>query len=282
MAGLIVALLIVTGFVVIVAYFNRKLKREMGERERAEQALSDAKGQAELANRAKSEFLAHMSHELRTPLTAVIGFSDMLEKEIFGSLGDAKYQGYAKDIHASGIHLLNLISDILDISKIEAGELDYTEESVDVGEIIVASTRMVTDRAERGGITLGLEVPQSLPRLRGDALRLKQILLNLLSNAIKFTPKGGQVTIEAKVDGSNAMIWKVVDTGVGIASADLSRVLKPFEQVRDDYAVAHEGSGLGLYLSTALTKLHDSTLEIESEVGKGTTVTVKFPPERTI
>ena len=241
-----------------------------------------AKETAELANRSKSEVLAHMSHEVRTPLNSVIGFSEMLEKEIFGSLGDAKYQEYAKDIHASGTHLLNLISDILDISKIEAGELDFTEVSVDVGEIIVSSTRMVADRVERGGITLGLEVPQSLPRLRGDALRLKQILLNLLSNAIKFTPPDGQVTIEAKVDGSNAMVWKVVDTGVGIAATNLSRVLHPFEQVRDNAALAHEGTGLGLYLTNALTELHDGTLEIESEVGKGTTVTVRFPPERTI
>ena len=258
------------------------IETDITEIKQAEKEMLIAKENAELANRSKSEFLAHMSHELRTPLNSVIGFSEMLEKEIFGSLGDAKYQEYAKDIHASGTHLLNLISDILDISKIEAGELDFTEVSVDVGEIIVSSTRMVTDRVERGGITLGLKVPQSLPRLRGDELRLKQILLNLLSNAIKFTPQGGQVTIEAKVDGSNAMVWKVVDTGVGIAATNLSRVLDPFEQVRDNAALAHEGTGLGLYLTNALTELHDGTLEIESEVGKGTTVTVRFPPERTI
>jgi len=254
---------------------------DITELKRIEGNLQGAVAESEFANRTKTEFLAHMSHELRTPLNSVIGFGEMLEKEIFGPLGHSKYQEYAEDIRVSGNHLLKLINEILDISKIESGELDFTEESVDVGEVISFSIRMVTDRSEQAGLTVDLEVPRSLPRIRGDEVRLKQILLNLLSNAVKFTPKGGQVKIEAKVDDRNAMVWKIVDTGVGIAAEDLSRILKPFEQVRENAAQSHEGTGLGLYLTNKLTELHGGALTIESEVGEGTIVTVRFPPERT-
>ncbi len=253
---------------------------DITERKRFEQELSQAKEMAEYANRTKSEFLAHMSHELRTPLNSVIGFAQMLEQQPFGPLGHANYQGYANNINTSGSHLLSLISDILDISKIKAGEIIIAETDVDVGEIIGASIKMVTERADRSGITLRSATSQNISQLRGDELRLKQILLNLLSNAIKFTPEGGTVSVEAHVNGGNAMVWKVVDTGVGIAADDLPRVLKPFEQIRDDITIAHEGTGLGLYLTKSLTEKHGGSLDIESEVGKGTTVTITFPPER--
>ena len=184
----------------------------------------------------------------------------MLEQQPFGPLGHANYQGYANNINTSGSHLLSLISDILDISKIEAGEIIIAETDVDVGEIIGASIKMVTERADRSGITLRSATSQNISQLRGDELRLKQILLNLLSNAIKFTPEGGTVSVEAHVNGGNAMVWKVVDTGVGIAADDLPRVLKPFEQIRDDITIAHEGTGLGLYLTKSLTEMHGGSL----------------------
>ncbi len=190
----------------VIDHQYKSLDGEITERKQAEEALRQAKEEAELADRSKSEFLAHMSHELQTPLNSVIGFAEMLEKEIYGSLGYAKYPEYAKDIHTSGTHLLSLIDNILDISKIEAGELDFKEASVNVDEIILSSTRMVAGRAEQSEIALELEVPESLPCLRADELRLKQIIINLLTNAIKFTPKGGQVTIGANVGGSNGIV----------------------------------------------------------------------------
>jgi len=258
------------------------ISTDITDKKAVEKAMLDAKEQAELANRAKTEFLAHMSHELRTPLNSVIGFGEVLEKGVFGPLGHFKYQEYAKDIGDSGSHLLSLISNILDISKIEAGELDFFEETIDVGEIFESSARMVMDRAARNGIALNVDVPQGLPPMRGDEVRLKQILLNLLSNAVKFTPKGGQVSVEATIDNDNAMVWEVADTGVGIAADDLERILNPFEKVRGNAAISHEGTGLGLYLTNALTEMHGGTLAIDSEPAKGTTVTVRFPPERTV
>ena len=223
-----------------------------------------------------------MSHELRTPLNSVIGFSSAMEEEIFGPLGDDHYREYVGAVQDSGMHLLNLVNDILDIAKIEAGEMEFEDTNVNVHDIFQASAKIVANRAERGGITMDMVISENSPQLRGDSLRLKQILLNLLTNAIKFTPPKGRIRVLASVDSSNAMKWQVIDTGVGIPAEDLRRVMLPFEQVRSTVALTHEGTGLGLYLTKSLAEAHGGTLEIESEVGKGTTVNVNFPPERTV
>ncbi len=247
-----------------------------------QEALREAKEAAEQASMAKSEFLANMSHELRTPLNAVIGFSSAMEEEVFGPLGHANYREYVGAVKDSGMHLLNLVNDILDMAKIEAGEMEFDELAVDIHDVIHTSARIVANSAIQGNVTLDLDIPENPPQLRGDSLRLKQILLNLLTNAIKFTPPEGRVSVSTSVDQSNAMTWRIVDTGVGISSKDLPRILLPFEQIRGAVAHTHEGTGLGLCLTKSLIEAHGGTLEIESEVGKGTTVTVKFPSERTI
>jgi PAS domain S-box-containing protein len=255
---------------------------DVTERFNATQSMLFAKNQAELANRAKSEFLAHMSHELRTPLNCVIGFSQILMEEMFGPLGGDNYRGYAKDINSAGNHLLHLISDILDISKIEAGELELSETQVDVGGILVACMKMMRDRADEGGLVLSVEFDHDLQEIFADELRIKQIVLNLLSNSIKFTEPGGRVTASAYVTDAGGMALSVKDTGIGIAEKDLRRVLSPFEQVRDHHMVSQEGTGLGLFLTQALAHMHGGQLEIESELGKGTQVTVTLPPERVL
>jgi signal transduction histidine kinase len=258
------------------------LGNNLTEIQATQEALREAKEAAEQASMAKSEFLANMSHELRTPLNAVIGFSSAMEEEVFGPLGHANYREYVGAVKDSGMHLLNLVNDILDMAKIEAGEMEFDELAVDIHDVIHTSARIVANSAIRGNVTLDLDIPENPPQLRGDSLRLKQILLNLLTNAIKFTPPEGRVSVSTGVDQSNAMTWRIVDTGVGISSKDLPRILLPFEQIRGAVGHTHEGTGLGLYLTKSLIKAHGGTLEIESEVGKGTTVTVKFPSERTI
>jgi signal transduction histidine kinase len=269
-------------FFVKTRLITTTLGNNLAEIQATQAALKEAKEIAERANNAKSEFLAGMSHELRTPLNSVIGFSSVMEEEIFGPVGHQNYMEYVGAIGDSGKHLLNLVNDILDISKIEAGEMEFEDSEVDVLEIFQASMKIVTPRADQGEINLGLEIARDSPHLKGDRLRLKQILLNLLTNAIKFTPPKGQVKVFASVDDSNAMNWQVTDTGVGISEKDLGRILLPFEQVRGTAAHTHEGTGLGLYLTKSLAEAHGGTLEIDSEVGSGTTVIVKFPPERTI
>lgn len=253
---------------------------DMTERKAVEQHLRAAKETAEFANRAKSDFLAHMSHELRTPLNAVIGFSQLMMTETFGKLGHQNYHDYAKDIFGAGNHLLNVISDILDISKVEAGELDLDIDDVDIGLLMASSFKMMRSRADNAELTLALKLPRNLPVFRGDELRLRQILLNLLSNAIKFTRAGGSITVSVRQEADGAIIWEVADTGIGIPEEDITRVLKPFEQARQGFTLSHEGTGLGLYLTQTLVELHRGHLKITSQLDKGTTVHVHFPPER--
>ena len=234
----------------------------------------------EAANRAKSEFLTNMSHELRTPLNAIIGFSDIMSSEMLGPLGNARYYEYSKDIHASGTHLLNIINDILDLSKVEAGKLELHESDIDVSELIEATLPLVRERAEANNLTLTTDVPHDLPDLYADPRALKQILANLISNAIKFTEPGGHVAITAAYEGGQIALC-VVDTGIGIAKKDLPTVLQAFGQVDGGLTRRHQGTGLGLHLVQVLVELHGGAFEIDSEPGQGTRVTVRFPAVRT-
>jgi len=245
----------------------------------AKQDAEAASREAVTANKTKTEFLANMSHELRTPLNAIIGFSDIVKGAMFGPL-QSKYQDYAKDINDSGKHLLRIISDILDISKVEAGKLDIDQEHVDLIEIISACEMMLGDRISEAGLSLTYNIATTIPDLYADPMRLKQILMNLLTNAIKFTPEGGDISVSAisRDDGSVSLV--VADSGIGIAEEDIAMVLEKFGQVREGHTHAHEGAGLGLALVKSLMERHQGTLEIKSKVGDGTTVTVTFPPDR--
>jgi two-component system cell cycle sensor histidine kinase PleC len=240
------------------------------------------KVRAEGANKAKSEFLANMSHELRTPLNAINGFSEIMVAQMFGPLGDARYQEYAQDIHNSGQHLLALINDILDMSKIEAGKMNLRFEPVSLEDVTQDAVRLVRNRAETAGLKLEVEFPH-LPEIEADYRALKQILLNLLSNAIKFTPRGGRITVraEARHDmlGERVRV-SVSDTGIGIAKDDLQRLAKPFEQVETQHAKTQQGTGLGLALTKSLVEMHDGTLEIDSILGSGATVSFTLPITR--
>ena len=235
---------------------------------------------AEGANRAKSEFLANMSHELRTPLNAINGFSEMMASQMFGPLGDPRYASYAADILSSGQHLLALINDILDMSKIEAGKMNLRFEKIDIIDVAEDSMRLVRDRAEQTGLTLAIDVPPDVPELEADYRALKQVMLNLLSNAVKFTPRGGTITVRARLAGSQTMVVSVTDTGIGIAKEDLSRLARPFEQVEGQQAKTTQGTGLGLALTKSLVEMHSGSFKMESQPGAGTTVSFTLPLRR--
>ena len=238
----------------------------------------EQKAAAESANRAKSEFLANMSHELRTPLNAIIGFSEMLKLEMFGKLGHQRYLEYAHLINESGALLLDLISDILDMSKIEAGKYDLHYERTDIATVVNATVSLVRPRADENGLTLDACIPANIAALPlvADTRALKQILLNLLSNAIKFTPRGGRVQASASaIEGG--VRFNVTDTGLGISKEDLPRLARPFEQASLDADLSKQGTGLGLALVRSLAELHGGTFSIESELGRGTSVNVDLP-----
>jgi two-component system cell cycle sensor histidine kinase PleC len=230
---------------------------------------------AEEANRSKSEFLANMSHELRTPLNAINGFSEIMAGEMFGPLGDARYSDYVKDILNSGQHLLSLINDILDMSKIEAGKLQLQPEGLEPEALIEQSIRIMRARAEEKQISLIVE-SEPLPEIEADPRALKQVLLNLMSNAVKFTPEHGKVIVRGYM-AADGVVLQVADTGIGIAKEDLPRLGRPFEQIESQHSKIHQGSGLGLALSKSLVEMHGGTLRIDSVLGKGTTVSFCLP-----
>ncbi len=264
---------------------RRRLEAGMAEaldqaKELREEALV-AKDAAEQANRTKSMFLANMSHELRTPLNAIIGFSEIMQAEMFGKLGDPKYSDYSRMINEAGAHLLELINDILDMSKIEAGKFEIERKRLNVGEMVTDCLSMMEERATVAGVNLVAEVPSAGLWLEADRRALKQILLNLLSNAVKFTPAGGTVTVAASevagAHGRPLCRMAVRDTGIGIPAEAVSRLGNPFVQLRDGADRAHKGTGLGLALVRALAEMHDGALRIDSVLGAGTTVTVELP-----
>jgi PAS domain S-box-containing protein len=246
----------------------------------ADQQLRDAKLQAEVANVSKSQFLATMSHELRTPLNAILGFSELIAQQALGPTGHPKYRDYAQDIHQSGQHLLAIINDILDMSKIEAGQLVLHEDIIDVAAIAETCRRFVQQRADEAGVKLNSDVPPGLSALHGDELRIKQVVLNLLSNAVKFTPRDGHVTLGAEMNSLGGITVSVTDTGVGMSPDEITIALKAFHQVDNSLQRSHEGTGLGLPLSKNLVELHGGRLVVESERGRGTKVSAMLPADR--
>jgi two-component system cell cycle sensor histidine kinase PleC len=255
-------------------------KNELIEALAHSKAESDrARERAEAASRAKSEFLANMSHELRTPLNAIIGFSEMIQTNLFGANGIRNVE-YAGLIHQSGHHLLALINDILDLAKIEAGGWELHETEVDLRQLVARVVEVMTAKAEAGRLLLVTDVAPSLQDLRADERALTQILLNLLSNAIKFTQPHGQVTVFAKTAPDGGVAFGVKDTGLGIAQDDLARVFQNFGQGRHDVVTVDKGTGLGLPIVKGLVEAHGGRIELTSRVGEGTCVTVTFPAER--
>jgi PAS domain S-box-containing protein len=260
----------------------RGTAQDISELQRREQALLRAKEAAEFANRTKSEFLASMSHELRTPLNAIIGFSEIMDQEMLGPIGNARYKGYATDISDSARHLLELINDILDAAKIEAGEMSLAEETVDPRDLVESVRRLIAPRAERAKLRLEVRVAANVPALHVDKTKLKQILINLLSNAVKFTPEGGRVSLGVELADNGEFLFLVADSGIGIAPGDMARAMAPFGQVDSRLSRKYEGTGLGLPLAKTLTELHGGGFELVSQPELGTTVTVRLPASRVV
>ncbi len=261
---------------------TRHLQQEITERKYVETALQDAKEEADRANRTKSDFLAGMSHELRTPLNAIIGFTDSIRHETFGPIGNEKYLDYLDSIHASGVHLLELINDILDVSVIEANKLDLNEEELDIAEIIGNCRDLILPKAQQAGVVVKDETPPELPKLRADRRRVRQILLNLLSNSVKFTPDGGTVSTLVRMESDGVMAIIVTDTGIGMTDEEIPKALEPFARIDNPETASKEGTGLGLGLCKNLAESHGGSLEIESVKGYGTAVTVRFPASRVV
>jgi signal transduction histidine kinase len=259
----------------------RRADRRLRRQNQANLALAAEVARAEVAHQTKSEFLANMSHELRTPLNAILGFSEVLSQEYFGKLLP-KQQEYLSDIRRSGQHLLDLINDILDMTKIEVGRLDLRETVIDPARVIENCMPLVRDRAEANHIALRTEFMPGLPYLRADERRIRQIVVNLLSNAVKFTESGGSVVVGASMHSDGWIDISVADTGVGMSESELVVALQPFRQVDNSLARRHEGTGLGLPLARELARLHGGEIKVLSAPGRGTTVTVRLPPERAV
>jgi signal transduction histidine kinase len=250
------------------------------EAERAADQARYAMLTAEAANRAKSQFLANMSHELRTPLNAIIGFAEVIAGKLVEESKADKIREYAGDIHTSGKHLLNVINDILDIARIEAGSLDLKEELVAVRSLVEMPLDVCRSRIVENSLSLVVDLPPDLPDMYCDPRLVRQVLINLLANAAKFTPQGGAITISFSRDRDQALRITIVDTGIGIAPEDLGNAIAPFRQVDNELGRRYDGTGLGLPLSKAFVELHDGTFSLECQPDKGTTVTICFPRSR--
>ncbi|MGD1934541.1 MAG: PAS domain-containing sensor histidine kinase [Candidatus Phaeomarinobacter sp.] len=253
---------------------------DISSRMEVESQLRAAKEAAEAASNMKSEFLANMSHELRTPLNAVIGFSEAIEQQIVGEVPEV-YRGYAADIQTSGHHLLSLINDLLDLSKIEAGKFELDEEQINLGNIINVSLRLIDPTAQAKNVTVE-KTAAYLPPVWVDERAMRQVFLNVLSNAVKFTEPGGRVHINSHLDESGDITISVTDTGIGMAAEDIPRALQPFEQVSSSLTRGHAGTGLGLPMVASLIQLHDGDVTVESQLGEGTTVHIKLPASRSM
>jgi PAS domain S-box-containing protein len=258
----------------------RGTAQDISKQMSAEAEILRARLEAESASRAKTEFLANISHELRTPLNAILGFSEIMEGQLLGALSE-RYQAYAADIHRSGQYLHGLVTNILDLSRIEMNQVHLDEEEVEVGELIESSASMLRMRAEEQAVRLAAEVAPGLPHVRCDRLRLKQALINLIANAIKFTPKYGRVTVAAGWN-SGGLALSVIDTGIGMRPEDIPKALEPFRQIEPQIHRRHEGVGLGLALTKALVERHGGRLELVSELGAGTIATIHLPAERIV
>jgi two-component system, cell cycle sensor histidine kinase PleC len=252
----------------------------IGELEQAKEISDEARHRAEAANVAKSRFLAQMSHELRTPLNAILGFSEVMKSEIFGAHAVAVYKEYSSDIHNSGVHLLNLINEILDLSRIEAGRYELNEEAVSLVHVVADCHHLLKLRASNRGITIHEVFEQDMPRIWGDERAIRQIVLNLLSNSIKFTPQGGEIWLKAGWTASGGQYLSVKDTGSGIAEDEIPVVLASFGQGSNSIKSAEQGAGLGLPIAKSLIDMHGGTFTLKSKLRIGTEVIITFPPER--
>jgi two-component system cell cycle sensor histidine kinase PleC len=256
--------------------------RDVTERKNMMRNMRKAKEDADSANKAKSTFLANMSHELRTPLNAIIGFSEMIKNQTFGPINNAKYEEYLGDIHFSARHLLDIINDVLDMAKIEAGRVELIETKVSIPDILQSVVRIMSDRAATAMVQLNMHAEPGLPLVMADARLLRQMLINLVANAVKFSAPGKDVKVEARMKDNGDMSLSVIDQGCGIPADKIRIVLEPFGQVNDARKHSGQGTGLGLPLAKAMAELHGGQLKIESQEGRGTTVHLTIPYERMV
>ena len=271
------------------AWAPEEVKTLTRELNRMAESIEEAHGETERsmrelrrANRAKSDFLANTSHELRTPLNAIVGFTEILDRELHGPLGDRKYRENTKNILVSARLLIDVIEDILDLSKLEAGKFTIVDSEFSVRQVVDEAVLLVGDDLAKAGLTLVLELPDNLPYLRSSRSKCKQVVLNLLTNAIKFTDKGGRIVVTGMLENDGGLAIRVADTGIGMTTEQIKTALTPFGQVEDPFNRSHRGVGLGLPLAKRLMEVHGGRLEVESKPGEGTIISVHFPPERVI